>query len=68
MTELAPRLVRPLQMEYLIVGTILHNWQQYLYSSTEKEFLDKCMKLSNGSMNPIRVKTIYNQLMQEAGL
>lgn len=64
----AIRLVRPLQIEYITVGMILKNWGEYFYQSTEKEFVDKCMKLSNGSMNPIRVKTIYNQLMHEAGL
>lgn len=64
----AIRLVRPLQIEYKTVGTILNNWGNYLYQSTEEEFLDKCMKLSNGSMNPVRARTIYNQLMSEAGI
>ena len=63
-----PRLVRPLQMEYLTVGLILQSWQGYLYKSTEQEFVDRCMQLSNGSMNPVRLRTIFNQLMREAGL
>lgn len=64
----AIRLVRPLQMEYLTVGLILQSWQKYLYQSTEEEFVKRCMQLSNGSMNPVRLRTIYNQLMSEAGI
>jgi len=66
--EPAIRLVRPLQMEYLTVGLILQSWQKYLYQSTEEEFIKRCMQLSNGSMNPVRLRTIYNQLMSEAGI
>lgn len=68
MTEPAIRLVRPLQMEYITVGKILLLWGNYFYKSTEHEFVTKCMQLSNGSMNPVRLRTIYNQLMSEAGL
>lgn len=57
-----------MQMEYMVVGTILNNWGKYLYRSTEEEFLMKCMTLSHGGMNPDRVKAIHRQLMQDAGL
>ena len=66
MTE--PRLVRPLQQEYIVVGTVLKWWAQDFYRITEKEFVDYCMKQSNGSMNPVRLRTIFNQLMNEAGV
>lgn len=66
--EPAIRLFRPMQIEYITVGTILSNWKNYLYTSTEEEFIHKCMLLSNGSMNPDRVKAIYKQLMNEAGI
>lgn len=68
MTEPAIRLVRPMQMEYQTIGTILNNWGSYLYQATEQEFVNKCMMLSGGSINPVRLRTIYNQLMSEAGL
>jgi len=68
MEDPAIRLVRPMQMEYMVVGTILNNWGKYLYRSTEEEFLMKCMTLSHGGMNPDRVKAIHRQLMQDAGL
>lgn len=68
MEDPAIRLVRPMQTEYMVVGTILNNWGKYLYRSTEEEFLMKCMTLSHGSMNPDRVKAIHRQLMQDAGL
>lgn len=64
----AIRLVRPMQIEYMIVGFVLNQWKEYLYKSTEKEFVAKCMTLSHGSMNPDRIKAIHKQLMEEAGL
>lgn len=64
----AIRLVRPMQTEYMIVGFVLTNWKNYFYQATEEEFVAKCMTLSNGSMNPNRVKEIYKQLREEAGL
>lgn len=66
--EPAIRLVRPLQVEYLVVGMILTNWGNYIYKATEEEFLKKCMMMSQGSMNPNRVKEIYKNLMEEAVL
>ena len=64
----AIRLVRPMQMEYITVGTVLKWWAQDFYRITEKEFVDHCMKESNGSMNPDRVRAIYRQLREEAGI
>lgn len=64
----AIRLVRPMQMEYLVVGKVIR-WLSYdLYRITEKEFVDHCMRESHGSMNPNRLKAIYKQLMDEAGI
>lgn len=68
MTQKAIRLVRPLQIEYIIVGGFLTNWQNAIYSLTEKQFVGECMRLSGGSMNPVRLKEIYKQLMDEAGV
>lgn len=64
----AIRLVRPLQTEYMIVGGFLMNWQNAVYNLTEDQFVGECMRLSGGSLNPIRIKTLYQQLMEEAGL
>lgn len=66
--EPAIRLVRPLQMEYMTVGKVVRWWGKDFYRITEQAFVDHCMKESNGSMNPVRLRTIYNQLMSEAGL
>lgn len=66
--KLPPRAFRPLQKEYLYVGLILSSWGDYLYQSTEEEFIKRCMQLSNGELNPVRLRTIYNQLMSEAGI
>ena len=62
-----PRAVRPLYNEYLIVSYVLRTEKEF-YSLTEQQFLDKCMEYSKGSMNPKRVLTIYDMLMEEAGL
>lgn len=64
----AIHLVRPLYIEYRVVGSLLVNWGGYLYRSTEEEFIAKCMMLSNGSMNPSRIREIHRELMKEAGL
>ena len=64
----ASHLARFLYVEYRVVGSLLVNWGGYLYKSTEEEFVEKCMMLSNGSMNPSRIKEIYRELMKEAGL
>lgn len=63
-----PRAVRPIHNEYTIVGFVLTTMGEYFYKSSEQEFLDRCMKLSKGSMNPKRVLVIYDILMNEAGL
>lgn len=62
------RLVRPLQIEYIILGGILMNYQNEIYSMTEDQFIGLAMKKSNGSMNPNRIRLVYVQLMEEAGL
>lgn len=64
----AIRLVRPMQIEYIVVGGILTNWGNAVYEVSEDYFLKECMKKSNGSMNPQRVKAIYRQLREEAGI
>ena len=64
----AIRLVRPMQTEYKTVGFILNQMGDYFYQATEEEFVAKCMMLSHGSMNPGRLKAIYSQLRQEAGI
>lgn len=64
----AIRLVRPMQMEYITVGKVLRYWAQDFYRISEKLFVDHCMKESGGSMNPHRVRAIYKQLMDEAGI
>ena len=61
-------LVRPLYAEYRVVGSLLVIWGGYLYMSNEEEFVEKCMMLSNGFMNPSRIREIYRELMKEAGL
>ena len=62
------RLVRPLQTEYIVVGGFLMNWQNAIYNLTESQFVGECMRLAGGSLNPNKLKQIYNQLMDEAGL
>ena len=57
-----------MQTEYMVVGKILDQWKEYLYMTDEQQFLHMCMKHSNGSMNPARIRAIYKQLMEEAGL
>lgn len=64
----AIRLVRPMQMEYMTIGMILTTYGNNIYSMSEDQFLHECMTQSNGSMNPHRVKAIYQQLRQEAGI
>lgn len=64
----AIRLVRPMQMEYITVGKVLRWWAQDFYRITEEQFVSHCMKESGGSMNPGRLKAIYSQLRQEAGI
>ena len=66
--EPAIRLVRPLQIEYIIIGGILMNYQNEIYTMSEDQFIKLAMTKSNGSMNPNRVKLIFALLMQEAGL
>ena len=64
----AIRLVRPLYTEYIIVGKVVRSLSNDLYKMPENSFVDECMKASGGSMNPQRLKLIYKQLMEEAGL
>lgn len=66
--EPAIRLVRPMQMEYMTIGMILTTYGNNIYKMSEDQFLHECMTQSNGSMNPQRVKAIYQQLRQEAGI
>lgn len=64
-----PRGYRPLWQEYITVGEILSEYSiDDFYQLSEQSFLHEVMQRSNGSLNPVRVKTIYNQLMNEAGL
>ena len=68
MLDKAPRTVRPLQTEYQMVGFIFNQYGNYVYEMDEEEFVGKCMTVSHGSMNPNRVREIYKQLMEEAGI
>lgn len=64
----AIRLVRPMQAEYITVGHVLRWYANDFYDISEEQFVKDCMVKSNGSMNPNRVKAIYHQLREEAGL
>lgn len=64
----AIRLVRPLYTEYIIVGKVVRSLAHDLYKTSENSFVDECMKASGGSMNPNRLREIYRELMEEAGL
>ena len=68
MEQPAIRLVRPLQTEYIVVGGLLMNWHNTIYTLTEEQFVGECMRKSHGSMNPNRVREIYKELMEEAGV
>jgi hypothetical protein len=61
-----PRAVRPLETEYMVIGDILNNHN--IYNLTDAQFIALVMKKSNGGMNPARVKQIYNNLCEDAGL
>jgi hypothetical protein len=63
----APRLVRPLYNEYLTIGGIINN-EEPIYDMTEQQFVATVMQYSRGSFNPDRAKTIYKNLMLDAGL
>mgnify|MGYP006281247061 FL=1 len=65
MTEL-PRLVRPLETEYIVIGKVLA--ENDFYSLNFHQFLGIVMKESRGFMNPYRVAQIYQQLREEAGM
>ena len=62
----APRLVRPIEYEYFIIGSILKLHD--IWNMTEKEFVALVMKTSNGRFNPDRAKDLYFIFMNEAGL
>jgi hypothetical protein len=57
-----------MQMEYITIGKVLRWWGQDFYKITEDEFVNHCMKESGGGMHPLKLRGIYHQLMQEAGL
>ena len=61
-----PRSHRPLYQEYLTIGHVLHD--NYVYEMTEQEFVHQCVLRSGGSINPNKIRDIYNRLMEEAGL
>lgn len=63
-----PRTVRPLYMEYLVMGEMLRVFQPDLYEMTQEKFCTEAMRMSGGGMNPTRVVQIYHELMKEAGL
>lgn len=62
-----PKGMRPLLIEYTVIGRILSNEKEY-YNMSRVEFIDYCMFHSNGYMNPIRAGQIYTDLMNDAGL
>jgi len=61
-----PRAVRPIEFEYIIVGSVLGH--HHIYDMTEQQFIKLIMKKSRGHMNPNKAKEIYHVLMNEAGL
>lgn len=62
----APRLVRPIEYEYFIIGSILMTFD--IWDMTEEEFVAIVMRTSNGRFNPNRAKELYHIFMEEAGL
>lgn len=69
MDEPAIRLVRPLQMEYIAMAGLMNIYGgNAIYSMSEAEFLRSMMRISSGSLSPKRVKELFHQLMDEAGL
>lgn len=67
--KLAIKQYRPLHLEYHTMSKLLntYGWNSP-YSMSEEEFVGKFMFLSGGGINPTRIKAIYNELMEEAGL
>ena len=62
----APRLVRPIEYEYFIIGSILVQYD--IWDMTEKQFVALVMRTSGGHFNPKRAKELYHIFMEEAGL
>lgn len=61
-----PRTICPLHAEYRHVGHVLTYCD--IYQMSEHMFVSCLMEKSGGGMNSVRVKEIYKQLMEEAGL
>lgn len=68
MTERVPRAVRPLYSEYKVMAEMLRIFNDDYYHLTIEGFTGVMMKLSGGHMNPERVRQIYFNLMEDAGL
>ena len=62
-----PKGMRPLLIEYTVIGRILTSEKQY-YNMSRAEFIHLCMFHSNGYMNPNRSSEIYTNLMIDCGL
>lgn len=64
----APRTVRPLYAEYKVMGEVLRIFNNDYYHLTVERFTSVVMKLSGGQINPEKVRQIYFNLMEDAGL
>jgi len=61
------RTVLPKAFEYRVISSMLQDFP-FMYDMTEEEFVKHGMRRSSGGMNPNRLKEIYKELMEEAGL
>lgn len=57
-----------MRREYILIGEILRQLDEELYTCTAQDFIRLCMLKSRGSMNPAAAEQIYCDLMAEAGL
>ena len=61
------RAVLPKMFEYMVIGDMLQDFP-FFYDLKEEVFLKNAMRRSGGAMNPNRLREIYRELMEEAGL
>ena len=61
-------LTRPTEYLYSAIGAIINQYGTQIYDMSETKFIGIVMKSSNGTLNPDKIKIVYDQLMMEAGL
>lgn len=66
MTDRVPHAERGLRTQYLAVAQAIGD-DLYL-EMTESQFIGAVLKASGGSLNPVVVRQVYRDLMQDAGL